>query len=82
MTKINIENGGYILTASEGFDLIALDSDNIEVGRTKSVTIPVEGTLLTWKEVFEKITESNLISEKSKRIAELEAELERLKGEN
>ena len=78
MTRTNLENGGYTLTASDGFDLIALDADGIEVARTKNVTIPLAGTALLWVEVSEVLWP--VVDEKVKRIAELEAELAVLRG--
>lgn len=74
---------GYTLIAEEGKELIVL-IDGEETARTKSVLIPPEGTLNEWIEVDEKIpepmpepTEEEL---KAQKIAELEAELARLRG--
>lgn len=53
--KIEIVDGGYILEAIEGKDIVVFDSDGVELARTKRVTIPPEGTLNKWVEMDELI---------------------------
>jgi hypothetical protein len=80
MTRTNLENGGYTLEASDGYDIIALDDDGIEVGRAKNVTIPTEGTLLTWTEGPELPPELP-VDERVQRIAQIQEELAALEAE-
>ena len=74
---------GYKLIASEGKELVVIKNGK-EQARAKDVHIPPEGTKNTWVEVDEIIPEPAPEPTpgeiKQKRIEELEAELQRLKG--
>jgi hypothetical protein len=77
---MELEKGSYQLTADEGKELIVLDDTGVEIARTKSVIIPVEGTLNNWVEVPEMPKpEPEVKDQVADRIAELERELAILK---
>ena len=81
MIKTDNANG-YVLTADVGKDLIVLDKKGEVIARTKEVLIPTAGTLNTWVEVIEELPVIvDKDAEKAEKIAALEAELAKLKGE-
>lgn len=85
MKRTDKPDGGYILTADAGKDLVVMDGDGNVIARTKEVAIPAAGTLNTWVETAEELPVAPEVSsedaDKAIRIAELEAELARLKGD-
>ena len=81
MTKTDNPDGGYILTADIGRDLVVKDENGEVIARTKEVLIPEAGTLNTWIEVVEMLPEPvDAEAVKAAKIAELEAELSALKA--
>lgn len=81
MTKTDNPEGGYILTADAGRDLVVKDEAGNIITRTKEVLIPPAGTLNTWVEVVEELpVVVDEDAEKAAKIAALEAELAALKG--
>lgn len=82
MTKTDLPNGGYILTASLGYDLAIVAEDGTIHVRTNSVVVTVAGTLNNWQEVPKLIDKPKTEAEnKAAQIATLEAELAALKNE-
>lgn len=83
MKQTNNEDGSYILTADAGRDLVVKDENGEVIARTKEVAIPATGTLNTWIEDLEIISPDPVDTaetDKAAKIAELEAELAKLKG--
>ena len=52
MIKTDKPDGGYVLTADTGKDLVVMDGETVTV-RVKEVIIPPAGTLNTWAEADE-----------------------------
>ena len=72
-------DGGYVLTADVGKDLVVMDGETVEA-RTKEVFVPPAGTLNTWTEADELPPEPKKQDDnKAAQIAELERKLEELK---
>lgn len=79
MIKTDKPDGGYVLTADAGKDLVVLDGDTVTV-RAKEVLIPLAGTLNVWTEADELPPEpAKQDDDKAAQIAELERKLEELK---
>lgn len=82
MKRANNADGGYTPTADAGRDLAVKDEAGNIITRTKDVLIPAAGTLNTWVEVIEELPEPvDENTEKAAKIAALEAELAKLKGD-
>ena len=82
MKRTDNADGGYTLTADAGRDLAIKDEAGNIIARTKEVLIPAAGTLNTWVEVVEELPEpADEDAEKAEKIAALEVELAKLKGE-
>ena len=82
MKKTDNPEGGYTLIADVGRDLIVKDENGDVIARTKEVQIPAAGTLNKWIEVVEELPVIiDEDAEKAEKIAALEAELAKLKGE-
>ena len=52
MKRADKPDGGYVLTADAGKDLVVMDGETVTV-RAKEVFIPPAGTLNTWTEADE-----------------------------
>lgn len=79
MKRTELANGGYTLTAGDGYDLVVIAEDGTERARTKEVRIPEAGTLNQWQEAPEVIAAQKTAGEiKTERIAALKAELAKL----
>lgn len=81
MRRIEAEGGGYKLVADEGKRLVIVDEEGNK-SYTDEVLIPTGVTLNKWDEAVPEIEPEPTEEEfKQQRIAELEAELSKLKGE-
>ena len=78
MIKTDKPDGGYVLTADVGKDLIVMDGETV-TARTKEVVIPPAGTLNTWTEADELPPETEKQDDTAAKIAELERQIEELK---
>ena len=79
MKRIDKPDGGYVLTAEDGKDLVVLDGETV-MARAKEVFIPPAGTLNVWTEADELPPEpAKQDEDKAAQIAELERKLEELK---
>lgn len=78
MTKTDKPDGGYVLTADAGKDLVVTDGETVTV-RAKEVIIPPAGTLNTWTEADELPPEPEKQDDNAAKIAELERQIEELK---
>ncbi len=79
MKKTDNSDGGYILTASDGYDLAILDESGNAIARVKEVLIPTVGTLNVWTEITEELPQlADSNPDKEEKIAELKAELAKL----
>ena len=78
MKRADKPDGGYVLTADVGKDLVVMDGGTVTV-RVKEVFIPPAGTLNTWTEADELPPEPEKQDDNSAKIAELERQIEELK---
>ena len=78
MIKTDKLDGGYVLTADVGKDLVVMDGETV-TARTKEVIIPPAGTLNTWTEADELPPEPEKQDDNAAKIAELERQIEELK---
>ena len=79
MIKTDKPDGGYVLTADVGKDLVVTDGETV-TARAKEVIIPPAGTLNVWTEADELPPEpAKQDDDKAAQIAELERKLEELK---
>ena len=78
MKRTDKPDGGYVLTADVGKDLVVMDGET-ETARAKEVIIPPAGTLNTWAEADELPPETEKQDDTAAKIAELERKIEELK---
>lgn len=78
MIKTDKPDGGYVLTADVGNDLVVMDGETVTV-RVKEVFIPPAGTINTWAEADELPPETEKQDDNAAKIAELERQIEELK---
>ena len=78
MIKTDKLDGGYVLTADAGKDLVVMDGETV-AARTKEVIIPPAGTLNTWIEADDLPPEPEKQDDTAAKIAELERQIEELK---
>ena len=78
MKRTDNPDGGYVLTADVGKDLVVMDGETVTV-RAKEVFIPPAGTLNTWAEADELPPEPEKQDDNAAKIAELERQIEELK---
>ena len=71
MKRADKHDGGYVLTADVGKDLIVMDGETV-AARAKEVIIPPAGTLNTWIEADELPPEPEKQDDNAAKIAELE----------
>ena len=78
MKRTDKPDGGYVLTADTGKDLVVMDGETVTV-RAKEVFVPPTGTLNTWTEADELPPEPEKQDDNAAKIAELERQIEELK---
>ena len=78
MKRTDKPDGGYVLTADVGKDLVVMDGETV-TARAKEVFVPPAGTLNTWIEADELPPEPEKQDDNSAKIAELERQIEELK---
>ena len=71
MKRTDKLDGGYVLTADVGKDLVVTDGETVTV-RAKEVIIPPAGTLNIWTEADELPPEPEKQDDTAAKIAELE----------
>ena len=71
-------DGGYVLTADAGKDLVIIDGKTVAV-RAKEVIIPPAGTLNVWTEADELPPEPEKQDDNAAKIAEPERQIEEMK---
>lgn len=78
MKRTDKLDGGYMLTADVGKDLVVTDGETV-TARAKDVIIPPAGTLNTWTEADELPPETEKQDDTAEKIAEPERQIEELK---
>ena len=78
MKRTDKPDGGYVLTADAGKDLVIMDGETV-AARAKDVIIPPSGTLNTWIEAGALPPEPEKQDDNAAKIAELERQIEELK---